>query len=100
VARHLRLLWQVKALREAKTEGTTPEFRARLPQGPHNFLTAMKGRDWLVDKYARQAAKFTHEELARAFLLLQATDRRLKGLGGENLDDRTALQLFVAGVCK
>ena len=99
IARQFRLLWQAKAAREVKGEAP-PEFRRRFPQGQHNYFNEIKNKDWLADRLGRQAAKWTHPELARAFLLLRETDRRLKGMGDGNLDDRTALQLFIAGVCK
>lgn len=99
IARQLRLIWQAKALRDHREEARSEEFRARFPSR-HNYFEALKGKDWMGEKLARQAARFTHEELARALLLLNLTDQRLKGRTEENLDDRTALQLFVAEVCK
>ena len=99
IARQLRLIWQAKAAGEAPDPADTC-FRQRLIQSQHNYFNEIKGKAWLKDKLARQAARWSHRELARAFLLLQETDRRLKGLGEGNLDDRTALELFIAGVCR
>jgi DNA polymerase-3 subunit delta len=100
IARQLRLVWQAKAVRDARQGAESLEFRQRLPQEQHNYFAEMKGKEWLERKLAGQAARWSHSELARALLLLQETDRRLKGLTEGSLDDRTALQLFVAEVCK
>jgi DNA polymerase-3 subunit delta len=97
LARQLRLLWQAQAVRGVKD--AKERLADRLPE-EHNYLAATAGRAWLQRNLSTQAGKWTPEELAHAFLLLYETDRRLKGLSDEQIDERLAMELLLAELCR
>ncbi len=97
LGRQLRLLWQVQATRGE------PEARQRLADRlphEHNLFGATAGRDWLQRKLATQAARWTPDELAQAFVRLYETDRRLKGLTEEQVEERLAMEMLIAELCR
>jgi len=99
VTRQLRLLWQARALLEAGGAGQE-QVRGRFPDN-QNLTQATAGRQaWLAEKLARQARGFSAERLARAYLLAYETDRRLKGRGEGQVDDRLAFELLISEVCR
>jgi len=101
IARHLRLLWQVRLLYSARAlpgslSELPEEVAAKLPQ-QQNINDAVKGRDWLLRKYAGQARKFSDADLARAMERVYRADRELKGQA--QLEDRTIMELLVVELC-
>jgi len=83
IARHLRLLWQVRMLHSLRAlpgnvADLPPDVAGRLPQ-QQNIGDAVKGRDWLLRKYATQARRFSDADLARALERVYRADRELKG---------------------
>ncbi|HEY3397775.1 MAG TPA: DNA polymerase III subunit delta [Armatimonadota bacterium] len=99
LARQIRLLWQAQAKTAAGRGGTPEALRERFPT-EHNYFTAAAGKDWLQRNLAQQSARWPEGELARALLLIYETDRRLKGLGEGPVDDRLAMELLIAELCR
>jgi DNA polymerase-3 subunit delta len=97
LARQLRLLWQAQAVRGV--QDARERLAERLPE-EQNYFTATAGKSWLVRNLANQAGKWRPEELARALLLVYHTDRRLKGLSEEQIDERLAMELLIAELGK
>ncbi|MCD6361001.1 MAG: DNA polymerase III subunit delta [Armatimonadetes bacterium] len=102
IARHLRLLWQLRLLyREKVLPGSLdaiPEsVAAKLPD-QHNVVDAVRGRDWLLNKFTRQARMFSDNDLARALDRVYRADLQLKGQR-PRFDERTVMELLVADLC-
>lgn len=98
LARQLRLLWQAKVLQAAGSRERA-SLQERLPEG-HNYRAAVQGKDWLAGKLRQQAQAWTEEDLARGIILLYETDRRLKGRTEEQIEERPALELLIAELCR
>lgn len=98
LARQLRLVWQAKVLQTVGPQQRA-SLRQRLPEG-HNYWAAVAGRGWLADKLQEQAKAWTEEDLARSMILLYETDRRLKGRTEEQIEDRLAMELLIAQLCR
>ncbi len=103
ITRQLRLIWQARFLRQRRESpagvGDAPgEVTGRLPEH-HNFLDAVKGKDWLAEGLTRQAARFSDGQLARALDRVYQADLALKGKGGR-LEARTVVELLIADLCR
>ena len=97
LARQFRLLWQAQAVRGVPD--ARERFTDRLPQ-EHNYFSATAGKQWMQRNLATQAGKWKPEELAQGLLRLYETDRRLKGLSDGQLDERQAMELLIAELCR
>lgn len=99
IARHIRLLWQaVVTLNRTKSlRKITPEVETLFPQD-QGLKSALRG--FLVDKYTAQARNFKESQLARALVKVYETDLALKGMGEQQLDDRTLLETLVISLCR
>lgn len=102
IARHLRLLWQSVYLLKAGHRldaDLPPELVERLPSDTR-ITDAVKGRDFLVRKYATQARNFNENELARALVKVYEADLALKGFGDSDMEDRMVLETLVISLCR
>ena len=97
LARQLRLLWQAQAVRGV--QDAKERLADRLPE-EQNYFQATAGKSWLIRNLSNQAGKWQPQELARALLLVYHTDRRLKGLSEEQIDERLAMELLIAELGK
>ncbi len=97
LARQFRLIWQAQAMRGVRD--AKERLADRLPQ-EHNYFSATGGKSWMQRNLATQAGKWKPEELARGFLLLYETDRRLKGLSDGQIDERLAMELLIGELCR
>ncbi len=99
IARQFRLIWQMKMLQAAGVrslrKADVPEEIARqLPSQP-NLLDVIGRQSWQQEKIARQAARFTREELGRCLLAVARADRMLKGIEGGIDDPIAVMELLV-----
>jgi DNA polymerase-3 subunit delta len=104
IARQLRLIWQARALTEARVRldggrDIPAGWEDKLPD-EHNVITSTSGRSFLVRKYTEQARNFTDNQLIRAMLAVYETDLALKGQTNERLDDRLALETLIVTLCR
>jgi DNA polymerase-3 subunit delta len=102
IARHLRLLWQAVTVLKGHASLDSPvadDLRARLPQET-NLLEAVRGKSFLVRKYAQQARNFTDAQLARAIVKVYEADLALKGFGEAQMDDRMVIETLVIALCR
>jgi len=102
IARQLRLIWQARYVQKAGCQvgllkQAPAEVTEKLPEH-HNLAEAVKGRDFLVSKYAEQSRNFSDAQLARALDRVYHADLSFKGQSGD-LDDRTVMELLIADLC-
>ena len=97
LARQFRLIWQAQAARGVKD--AKDRLADRFPE-EHSYFAATAGKQWLQRNLTAQASKWQPEELAQAFLVLYHTDRRLKGLSDGQIDERLAMELLLAELCR
>jgi DNA polymerase-3 subunit delta len=101
IARQFRLIWQAKMLAEAGVRGfeksaVPEELQAALPSQPNLLAIAA----WQAVRAAKQAAGFSHAELARCFAAIAKTDAMLKGIEGDIDDPRIAMELLVVELAR
>lgn len=100
LARHLRLLWQTKALVSAgydlaKLREVPEEFVGKFPADP-NVVVAVNGKDWLARKLISQAYRHSEAEIISALGRVYAADLSLKGLSERRLPAEAVAELLVA----
>ncbi len=104
ISRQLRLIWQARvAAREGyrldRTTEVPEELVTKFPT-QHNVVSLVRGRGWMGRKLTNQARKFTDVQLVRALARVHETDLALKGQGGEQLDERPALETLIVELCQ
>ncbi len=104
ISRQLRLIWQARV---AAREGYRLDRGVEVPRElvtkfptQHNVVSLVKSQNWLGSKLTNQARNFTDPQLARALARVHETDLALKGQGGEQLDERPALETLVVELCQ
>jgi DNA polymerase-3 subunit delta len=103
LARHFRLLWQARFVMDEghslrRLDRLPPALAELLPQ-EHNLPDSVRGRQFLLDRYAAQAQNFSEEGFLFAFERLAELDTALKGQTEERLEPRLALELLLADLC-
>lgn len=100
LARHFRLLWQARLLREtgfsfrdAKAEPGVDAARW-LPEQP-NILDVFKRQAFLMGKYRNQSERFSLGRIARAIDMLAETDLALKGYATSMGKPRADMEMLV-----
>jgi DNA polymerase III subunit delta len=105
IARHIRLLWQVKLLQESRVKLTTglkdlpDDLRNRIPR-TGNVMELVRRQQWLSGKLSTQARNFTTADLSLALDLLADADLSLKGIDNSISDERTIIELLIARLCR
>ncbi len=103
LARQFRLLWQAKFVTEQghslrRLKALPAELAAVLPQ-EHNLVDSVRGRQFLIDRYAAQARNFEERDFVYAFEKLAELDGALKGQTEGRLEPRLALELLLSDLC-
>lgn len=100
LARHFRLLWQARLLREtgfsfrdAKAEPGVDAARW-LPEQP-NIMEVFKRQAFLMGKYRNQSERFTLGRIARVMEILAETDLALKGYATSMGKPRADMEMLV-----
>ncbi|UCH33321.1 MAG: DNA polymerase III subunit delta [Armatimonadota bacterium] len=102
IARQFRLIWQTKVLLDTGWRpGKEPsdEAEALLPEDA-DIRRYLSSRQWLVNRLAGQARRFSWPQLAYALRRVLAAELALKGIGEGVSEPRMALELLVAGLCR
>ncbi|OFX15972.1 MAG: DNA polymerase III subunit delta [Armatimonadetes bacterium RBG_16_58_9] len=99
IARHFRLLWQVKTLQESGirnfTRDAVPDrIAAALPSSP-NVLDVVARQGWMANRLSTQARSFTGGDLARCFAAISRADLMLKGITDDIEDPTVVMELLV-----
>lgn len=97
--RQLRLVYQMRELqaegvRETHLSSLPPEVQAQLPGDANIATMAWKARD-----YARDAGRWTREELARAFEMMVRCDAANKGDESGSEDVLANLEVLIVRLC-
>jgi DNA polymerase-3 subunit delta len=103
IARHFRLVWQMKLLQEAGIRGVSkdsiPEnVKQMLPKDP-SIIDVLSRQAWQEAKYAQQARAFTYDMLVDAFTAIEEADLRLKAIIPGPDDPQAILELLVMRLC-
>jgi|YNPBryBLVA2012_1023415.scaffolds.fasta_scaffold07177_3 DNA polymerase III delta subunit len=99
IARHFRLLWQMRFLmehnvRELTRDGVPENLQSALPSQP-NLLDLLSRQAWMKQRLLSQCRHFSEVELARAFAAIERADFQLKGTEGENENPSLVMELLV-----
>lgn len=104
IARHFRLLWQIKAMTEAgvrnfSKEAVPESIKAMLPSDP-NIFDVLGRQSWMADKLIKQSRPFTRKDLQRCFNSISKADLMLKGIEGGIEDSKMVMELLVIDLAK
>ncbi len=104
MARHFRLLWQMRLLQESGVRGFRKDdvpdnVKEALPADP-NLLDVLGRQAWMADRLARQARPLSRSDIARCFAAIAGADLMLKGIEGGIEDPRLVMELLVSRMAK
>ncbi len=97
LARHFRLLWQARVLRDSgftfRNPVDIPADAADLMLDSPNLPDVLKRQTFLAGKYRSQSERFSIARLARAFEVLAETDLALKGRAASVGDPQADMEM-------
>ncbi len=103
LARHLRLLWQVRAMgpkyRLTDLNEVPEEFAGKFPADP-NVVAVVAGKRWMAERLMRQAARHTEDSIIKALRHVYAADLTMKGVLDRRLPADAVAELLVAELCR
>jgi DNA polymerase III delta subunit len=103
LARHLRLLWQVRAMgpkyRLTELDEVPEEFAGKFPSDP-NVVAVVAGKKWMAERLMKQAARHTEQTILAALRQVYAADLTIKGVLDRRLPPDAVAELLVAELCR